>query len=153
MIYKFDKKELTQKGQYFKIPGPGFLPRYQTPISPRENFITALNGGKPHWLPDYYDITTLCPACYPDASARGFVMGAEGPDYMEDSRKGGLDAFGVDWEYIPVAGGSMVRPGKPFLEDISEWREKVKLPDVEPGTGRAAAARTRNYWKRTITCV
>ena len=44
MIYKFDKKELTQKGQYFKIPGPGFLPRYQTPISPRENFITALNG-------------------------------------------------------------------------------------------------------------
>lgn len=131
MIYKFDKKELTQKGQYFKIPGPGFLPRYHTPISPRENFITALNGGKPHWLPDYYDITTLCPACYPDASARGFVMGAEGTDYMEDSRKGGLDAFGVDWEYIPVAGGSMVRPGKPFLEDISEWREKVKLPDVD----------------------
>ena len=58
-------------------------------------------------------------------------MGAEGTDYMEDSRKGGLDAFGVDWEYIPVAGGSMVRPGKPFLEDISEWREKVKLPDVD----------------------
>ena len=47
MIYKFDKKELTQKGQYFKIPGPGFLPRYQTPISPRED---VYKRQEPGWL-------------------------------------------------------------------------------------------------------
>lgn len=82
-------------------------------------------------MPDYFDITTLCPACYPDAIARGFVMGAEAGGYMDDSKKGGIDAFGVEWEYIPVAQGSMVRPGKAFLEDISEWKDKVKMPDVD----------------------
>ena len=39
--------------------------------------------------------------------------------------------FGVDWEYIPVAGGSMIRPGKPLLKDANEWYEKVKFPDIE----------------------
>ena len=39
--------------------------------------------------------------------------------------------FGIEWEYIPAAGGSMVRPGKPFLEDANEWKEKVVWPDVD----------------------
>lgn len=125
------KEELKPLGQYFKIPGPGFLPRYSTPVSPKENFLMALNHETPYWLPDYYDIETLCPACYPDAVARGFVMGGEGMEYMEDSKKGGEDAFGIEWEYVPVAGGSMVRPGRPFLEDICDWKDKVVMPDVD----------------------
>lgn len=134
MNRSYSDKELEPQGQYFKIPGPGFLPRYNTPVSPRENFLLALNHEKPYWLPDYYDIETLCPACYPDAVARGFVMGGEGAEYIEDSRKGGRDAFGVEWEYVPVAAGSMVRPGKPFLEDIREWRDKVTMPEVDSWT-------------------
>lgn len=128
-IYR--EQELTEIGQYFKIPGPGFLPKYQTPVSPRENFLMALEHQKPYWLPDYYDTVTLCPACYPDAIARGFVMGAEGAEYMADENKGGRDAFGIEWEYVPVANGSMVRPGNPLLNDMTEWKEKVTLPDVD----------------------
>jgi hypothetical protein len=28
--------------------------------------------------------------------------------------------FGIEWEYVPQVGGSMVRPGKPFVEDANE---------------------------------
>ena len=131
MKIPYDEKELIAKGQYFKIPGPGFLPQYSTPMTPKDNFMMALNHEKPHWMPDYYDIETLCPACYPDAVARGFVMGGEGLAYMDDSKKGGADAFGIRWEYVPIAAGSMVRPGKPLLEDMNEWKEKIVLPDVD----------------------
>lgn len=131
MNSKYCEKELQPVGTYPKIPGPGLLPKYQVPISPRDNFLLALNHERPCWMPDYYDIFTLCPACYPDNIARGFVSGAEGLDYMADEKKGGLDAFGVEWEYVPVAGGSMVRPGHPMLEDMNDWKQVVKLPDVD----------------------
>jgi hypothetical protein len=48
--------------------------------------------------------------------------------------------FGIEWEYIPAAGGSMVRPGKPFLEDANEWKEKVVGPMLTPGMGSSAKA-------------
>lgn len=143
MSKAFDEKELIPKGQYYKIPGPGFLPKYSTPVTPKENFRLALEGKQPYWLPDYFDITTLCPACYPDAIARGFVMGAEGMQFMEDEAKGGPDAFGIDWEYVPMAGGSMVRPGKPYLNEISEWKEKIPMPDVDSWDWAGSAAANR----------
>ena len=41
---------------------------------------------------------------------------------------GGPDMFGIEWEYVPVAGGSMVRPGTPLLEDANDWNQILKLP-------------------------
>lgn len=127
----FNSKELEKAGEYFQIPGPGTLPKYSFPIAPRENFLRAVKERDPLWIPDYYDLTTLCPACYPDSIARGFVMGPESFDYMDDDKKGGKDMFGIDWVYVPVAGGSMVEPGNPTLEDMNDWREKVTMPDVD----------------------
>ena len=39
--------------------------------------------------------------------------------------------FGIEWEYIEVAGGSMVRPGKPFMDDAAEWYDRLVWPDIE----------------------
>ncbi len=127
----FNEKELEKAGEYFKIPGPGMLPKYSFPVTPKENYMAAVKEKAPLWLPDYYDTVTLCPACYPDAIARGFVMGPEGADYMDVTKKGGRDAFGIDWVYVPVAGGSMVRPGNPLLDDMNDWLGRVHMPSVE----------------------
>jgi hypothetical protein len=39
--------------------------------------------------------------------------------------------FGIEWEYIAQVGGSMVRPGKPFIEDANELADKVVWPDID----------------------
>lgn len=143
----YSQKELTQTGEYFKIPGPGTLPKYTFPITPRENYIRAVRDRDPMWIPDYYDQVTLCPACYPDAIARGFVMGPEMVDYMDDAKKGGKDAFDIDWIYEPLVGGSMVKPGSPLLEEISQWKERVHMPDVESWDWAGSKARFAEFLK------
>ena len=39
--------------------------------------------------------------------------------------------FGINWLFIPVAGGSMVEPGNPLMTDMNEWEEKVVWPDID----------------------
>lgn len=41
------------------------------------------------------------------------------------------DLYGCEWEWIPSAGGSMLKPNiKPILDDINEWEEKIVWPDL-----------------------
>ena len=45
---------------------------------------------------------------------------------------GGKDAFGVAWEGTESAGGAGVPLGYPIvLEDVTQWEDKVKFPDVD----------------------
>lgn len=53
--------------------------------------------------------------------------------------------FGVEWVYIDVAGGSMVKPGKPLLEHASEWREKVVFPDIDSWDWEGSARMNKDY--------
>ena len=39
--------------------------------------------------------------------------------------------FGVEWEYVPVVGGSTTRPGNPLLTDANDWPQKVVFPTKE----------------------
>ena len=143
---EFSKAELEPTGEYPSLfPGVPATPIYNTPITPKENYKALYKGEKPLWLPNYYDLTTLCPACYPDAIARGFIVSAESGDYMDDSQKGGKDCFGVEWVYEPSAMGSMVIPGKPTLRNISEWRDKITLPDVDSWDWAQSAERNKDY--------
>lgn len=142
----FSKVELEPIGEYPSLfPGVPATPIYQTPITPKENYRALYKGEKPLWIPNFYDLTTLCPACYPDAIARGFVVSAESADFIDDSKKGGKDGFGIEWVYEPSAMGSMVIPGKPKLKNISEWRDKITLPDVDSWDWAQSAERNREY--------
>jgi hypothetical protein len=45
---------------------------------------------------------------------------------------GGLDMFGVEWEYVESVQGSMVRPGNPVkVPDVSKWEEYITFPDMD----------------------
>ena len=62
-----------------------------------------------------------------------------------DGPVGGSDIFGIQWKYIPVAGGSMVEPGHPFLSNVSEWKEKVKFPDIDSWDWEKSAEENREF--------
>ena len=103
-------------------------PIWNTPITYKKNFVDWMRGGKPVFCPMPTHNRDIAPYCVPDVVARHFVteMTPESPDNM-----GGKDMFGVEWQYIPGADGSMVIPGKPAVEDIEDWRDGIVLPDVD----------------------
>jgi len=128
MIPKFDPKELTVTGE---TPENNFFPRlekYNYPVSPKEA-VASMMERKPYWQILGVERLTFTPRLLPDNVARGFVFEEQPFDPVAEG--GGKDMFGIEWEYVAQVGGSMVRPGKPFLEDVSEWREKLVWPDID----------------------
>ena len=125
----FDEKELTVA---YTIPNP-YAPNapgtdvYTFPMDPVENY-KNLFFGEAEWMPMGIETGFFCPAVIPDNVARGFVFAANRPDPKDF---GGKDMFGIEWEYVPLVGGSMVRPGKPFMEDANEWYDKLVWPDID----------------------
>lgn len=47
------------------------------------------------------------------------------------NNQGGLDWFGCAWEYSEVSGAPAPDVGQHLLEDICDWREVVKFPDLD----------------------
>lgn len=126
----FDKKELefTKRGPNFvdmTKPGP---PIYNFPISAKEEAARMYRQKGSMWMPYGVEIGVFTPQIIPDNIARGFVFEK---NMMSPDKYGGKDMFGVEWEYVPVVGGSMEKPGVPhLLNDISEWRDKIVWPDI-----------------------
>ena len=85
-----------------------FPNNFEPTITPRENYLRTLRHQNPQWIPMKSDSINFSPRIYPDNVARAFVI--DGQPY--DGPVGGPDIFGIQWKYIPVAGGSMVEPGK-----------------------------------------
>lgn len=126
-IPKFDLNEL-QVTQV--IPASPYMPSIQvfdTPVTPKEAY-KALMMRKPTWQVIGVEHRIFTPRIIPDNVARAFVFEAQP---FDPNKGGGKDMFGIEWEYIPLAGGSMVRPGKPFMEDANEWYVKLAWPDIE----------------------
>lgn len=111
------------------------------PITPRENYIRAAKHRNPLWLPMKSDSVNFAPRIYPDNVARAFVV--DGMPY--DGPVGGADIFGVQWKYIDIAGGSMVEPGRPFLKEVSGWREKVCFPELDRWDWEKSAEENREF--------
>ena len=110
---------------------PGFFnsppsPLRSTPVVPRENILAMYHDKHPYWTPIPVESSMIVPELYNNLLGRG------GP-------AGTTDAFGIVWEWVESAGGSMVRPGKPFLEDANEWKDKIIIPDIDKWDWAAAA--------------
>jgi hypothetical protein len=98
------------------------VPVFDYPISPRENFRRVLKHDHPMWVPT-------------SATDFNYTMGGELTglpvlrfDFPE--RCDWTDLFGCVWEWIPSAGGSMLKPNQtPVLDDIAKWEKKIVWPD------------------------
>ena len=126
----FNPDELNVVGEFPSTTGltPG-SPKLNTPVTPRENYAAALAGELPLWIPKGGDTTFISPQVVPDNVARVFVYERQ---FLKDEEKvGGLDMFGIDWEYVPLVGGSIVRPENPTIEDINDWKNLVTFPDID----------------------
>ena len=127
----FSPDELQIVGEFLNTT-ESFLPRtfkYNTPITVLENFQAAVNGGEHLWMPTSNDIINIESRVNRDHVARAEIRDL-GPAQPEEE-KGGPDLFGIEWVFVPQAGGSMVKPGKPTLENANEWYEKIKFPDID----------------------
>ena len=131
----FDEAEMKVIGQHINFTsacfGPPVIPMYNTPITPKENVMNVFRrDGSAMWFPTTTDFAYVESRANPDHIARAEIcdMGPKQP--LEE--KGGKDLFGVEWQFVEVAGGSMEVPGaKRLLEDVNDWKENVKFPDVE----------------------
>ncbi len=136
----FHESEIENGGTYDEGT-PRAYPRFQTPISPLENWKRALRHERPLWAPMRSDCLNFLPRCIPDNVARVFVMDGNPPV----NQTGGKDMFGVEWVYVPIARGTMVRPGKPLLEDISDWKNVIQFPDIEKWDWAHSAEISKDY--------
>ena len=122
------ESQVIGTAKLFTKGGVSEAPVYNTPISPRENLKLMLDGKVPFWIPGEQDVFTINPSILPDNVSRAFVIDIEP---LDESKNGGLDMFGIDWEYVPSVGGSMVKPGKPALTDIADWKKVIKFPNLD----------------------
>lgn len=100
---------------------------FDSPISVKENYIRNVHNCAV-WQPSTNDYLFFLPQIVPDNVARAVCMEAV-PAPPEEW--GGLDMFGVEWVYVEVAEGSMVKPGNPVLTDVNDWKEVIKFPDID----------------------
>ena len=126
----YDRREVDE-ADVIPSAWPGFpdTKKFKTPVPARENY-KLLYGKKelPHWIPISGDQGMFAPRIDADNIARAMVI--ETNRLTPEEMVGGKDKHGIEWEYVPVAGGSMVKPGNPTLLDANDWEKVVPFPDV-----------------------
>lgn len=100
------------------------------PVNFKDNFMKFIRHEKTDFIPPYVGGVAMA----------GFGA-LPGPWIEKGPLGGGYDGFGVRW-ITPASGGGapIPAPNEFVLEDITEWREVVKFPDVEAFDWEADAA-------------
>jgi len=140
----FDPKELTPiLVEEPTMPGFPKKVMYDSPITIKENYLMSLRKEKPFWMPNsFFDFSMMCPENAENV-ARAFVFENKP---MDLDHVGGPDFLGIEWEYVPSVGGSMVRGGNPKVPDINEWEKYVTIPDPKNVMDwEAVAARNKDF--------
>jgi len=103
-------------------------------LSTKENLLLMLNQEVPEYIPNY-DIFWGIMGSPP------FLMKESNPDGS------GVDWFGVDWvvEGNPTGAG-MPKPFDFILDDITKWRDVIKVPDFSDFDWAAAAKGFHDNW-------
>lgn len=87
-------------------------------LSKQDNSLIAYRHGQPEYIPCFFTDMVMSQAC----------PGLERPLSTEPGAK---DAFGIGWTYEPSLNAAIPTPNEYLFEEISEWREKLKIPDLE----------------------
>ena len=101
-------------------------------MTPRENALTALE----HRVPER--IVNLIRDTNPIAT---YILAERAPAVPgRPFGSDGVDWFGVHWKYEEKSGAPMVDPAyPPMMDDITQWREIVRFPDLSAIDFRAEA--------------
>lgn len=138
----FNEKEL----EVVEVLPPNRGPEFEVfsyPVTDREAYKRTF-AGKPVWILTGKEVQTFLPRVVPDYVARGFVVESAPFNPLEEA--GGPDMFGIQWVYVPTAGGSMEDPNIPaILEDVNDWKEVIQFPDVDSWKWEEAAERNKGF--------
>ena len=110
-------------------------------MTPRENFIHFFRNEPHEWTPTNKDQLQFRPTAISDHIARGMVE----QQVPYTGAYGGKDIFGVDWVYVPTAGGSM--EVAPLFEDIGDWEKYVRFPNLDDIDWEGCARENAEYLK------
>lgn len=114
---EFSKDELVVKGTVQSRMGTTEV--FSTPITQRENSLLLYSGKTPMWAP------------FSAGEYNQVRIDVDPENIARSSKEGGIDGYGVEWIFVEVVGGAMVRPGAPKVTDISRWEEQVTIPDPD----------------------
>jgi hypothetical protein len=128
------------------FPGAPGTKVYTYPVTPREAFIATMKRD-PVWQITGSETGFFCPRINPDNIARSFVFDGEGMIMNDQAgvKVGGPDMFGVEWVFVPSAGGSMVQPGNPMLTDVNDWKTKIKFPNIDAWDWEDSSRKNKDY--------
>lgn len=129
----FSRRELEIIGEKpALLPGRPASKIFDTPISYRENALSLFWDKRPCFAVTGNDFSGL--TC-------GFYQKYLGRAGRADGTK--VDAFGVKWVFEPTAGGSISVAGNPRFADVNDWKDVIKMPDVNDWDWAADAAEHR----------
>lgn len=145
MNQPFHPDELKQVGVYNEnYPHCQQIPKLNTPITPRENYLRMFRGEKPMWMSAHTDNQYFGPNCLPDIIARG-IAGSQNADPVDMDNIGGKDMFGVEWVFVPGVNGSMPKPGTKLVPDLEHWEDYITFPDVSSWDWEGSAERNKDF--------
>lgn len=97
-------------------------------MTERENFIAYTRGGKAEWIPNFEScVQYYTPSVLEDPMVQ-LVMYMEEHDQQMPENFHPVDCTGIRWSLDEL--GAMPDPSFILLEDITEWKEKVRIPDL-----------------------
>ena len=104
------------------------LPKFDLPISPKENFYRAARRDRPRWVPfPAADLQEKHMCHLADHGPAGVQLG---PDLSaKAARYEYADPFGNRWTFDRNAGGACMTPGTRVCDDILNWEQAVRFPD------------------------
>lgn len=122
-------------------------PIYNRPITPRENLRRALSGETPCWMPQtgwaFCDVNNFRPRLIPDNYATHLVLDGEDTIEYDSLTKRGW--FGLDWVFVPQAGGATVQPGHPLITDMNDWEKLIQWPDLDALDWKCMGEKNKSY--------
>ena len=90
---------------------------FNTPVSYRENFIAHYSSKEPWFCAINNESVAIKSTGYAENLSR-----PHGKDMV--------DCFGVPWKWVPEVGGAITPGGNPVFDDANEWKDKIKMPDI-----------------------
>ena len=115
------------------------VPKFDYPITPRENFRRAVGRNNPLWAPNSFsDTQTLGAQDVVTEKVRGMQIhtdfrSKEPGDYQF------RDWFNTEWTWVKSAGGAMLTPGTQLLADVTDWERDLVWPNLDEWDFEATA--------------